>query len=403
MVKTIKKSSILLVIIILASCTATETPTVVTPATEISTEVTSEEVTSAAKTPTTEISTAKSPTTEPLNMDYEKITEEALNNEHKHEWIENGFNERHPHEMQYICECGATGTFGDKFATYTMDITGPSKEHPHNMIRMCSYCNKEIEDENLPTKLTWLLHGYESTHPHHAIIKCSQCDYTYIEKNITAMSNDVAKMSSTTSEEKHPHKRIFECTYKGCDHTLIFDDETADFELKTDPYNYGIAHPHYLFGMCDYNECGHQEALSEMTNWTWKDGVCSICGKAHHVLYSMNDGRVEITGLVTDTYPEDLKIPDFIEDHPVVIIGESAFRYSDSLKYVTLGVNIQEIRSFAFEGCVDLVQVIITAPVAPIIGEEVFARDTIIIIPVGAIGYEGQEWEHYNVIIQEEF
>ena len=63
-------------------------------------------------------------------VDIEKIVDEALKNEHEHVWVEDGFQELHPHRQKFKCACGATAVMGDKTADFTMTIVGVSKEHP---------------------------------------------------------------------------------------------------------------------------------------------------------------------------------------------------------------------------------------------------------------------------------
>ncbi len=287
-------------------------------------------------------------------INYEKIVEEALANEHDHVWVFDHYKEVHPHGAVYKCECDATFFKSGELADFTMKIIGPSEKHPHYMLEECSICHQQFENENLPTKITLLLYVYQDAHPHYAIIKCSQCDYTYIEYNTTAASRDVCKLQSTTHEEAHPHYLIFECTYKGCDYSFTDKRITAEFELETDDDNYGIAHPHYLYGSCSIDGCDHQEATSDIANWSYEDGVCSICVIARNVTSQASETSTTVTGLINNDFSGELLIPDNIEGKSVEIIGIDAFTGNNNITTVTIPDSVTIIEDRAFENCTNL-------------------------------------------------
>ncbi|MCK5757663.1 MAG: leucine-rich repeat domain-containing protein [Clostridiales bacterium] len=309
--------------------------------------------------PSQTVQEAPSATEKPLSdaekqaAEYERIAQEALDNEHDHVWVFSHFQEWHPHTAVYKCECGATGTFGEN-ADYTMTIIGPSEKHPHYMVEECSICKNHFVNENLPTELKWVLAGYTPEHPHYGIVKCSQCEYSYINKAITAHGNDVCQLIVDGAEDSHPHNLIIKCNYPGCDYSYIEKNTTAEWELETDSENYGIAHPHFLYGLCSYEGCHHAEKTTMIADWTWDDGVCSICGGAKDVLYASAGEGVMVTGTVEIEYAGHLRIPDLIEFKPVEIIGVEAFFEKTLMTSVSIPDSVRIIEAHAFENCINL-------------------------------------------------
>ncbi len=285
----------------------------------------------------------------------EKIVEEVLDKEHEHVWVFKHFQEVHPHSAVYECKCGATFLKYDEQADFKMTIIGPSEVHPHYMVEECSICKQHFVNENLPTKLTWLLSGYQSEHPHYAIIKCSQCDFTYIEYNTTAESRGVCKMQSTEAQAEHPHYLIFECTFEGCDYSFVDKNITAEYELETDENNYGVAHPHFLYASCTYDGCSYSEKTNAIADWEWdEDGVCSICGQAKDVLYKASETSVAVTGTVIEGHEGHLHIPGFIEGKPVDAIEAEAFYEKTQITSVYIPDSVMIIGRNAFENCINL-------------------------------------------------
>ncbi len=285
--------------------------------------------------------------------EYERIGQEALDNRHDHVWVFSHFQERHPHTAVYKCECGATGTFG-KNADYIMTIVGPSEKHPHYMVEECSICKNHFVNTNLPTELKWVLAGYTPEHPHYGIIKCSQCEYSYINKAITAHGNDVCQLIVDGAEESHPHHLIIKCNYPGCDYSYIEKNTTAEWELETDSENYSIAHPHFLYALCNYKGCPHVEKTTMIADWTWDDGVCSICGGAKDVLYKNLSTHIKVTGTIDPNMSGHLLIPSEIEWLIVADIGENAFAGQDMITSVHIPDSIEVIGMNAFADCINL-------------------------------------------------
>lgn len=248
-------------------------------------------------------------------MNIEKIVDEALANEHDHVWVFNHYQEVHPHRAVYKCACGATFNKSDEFADFTMKIIGPSENHPHYMLEECSICHQQFENENLPTKITLLLDGYQ---------------------------------------EEHPHYLIFECTYDGCDYSFVDMRITAEFDLETDSDNYGIAHPHYLYGSCSIDGCDHQEVTSDIADWSYEDGVCSICGMAKDVTHKTNATGTTITGLQNAGFVGELHLPEVIEGYLVESIGVNTFKGNENITIVNIPDSVVTIEAGAFKNCTNL-------------------------------------------------
>jgi len=300
---------------------------------------------------------------------YEQIASEVLKTEHQHVWVFDHYQEAHPHSAVYKCACGATFLKADETANFKMTIVGPSKNHPHYMLEECSICHQQFENENLPTKLTWLLNGYQKEHPHYAIIKCSQCDYTYIEYNMTALSQGVSKLISTKHEKEHPHHLIFECTFEGCDYSFVEKTITADFKIEANNKdNYSMEHPHYLFGSCSIDGCNYQELTKQMASWQWQDGVCSICGLAHNVKYAIDKNDAIITGLNKNVFDGNLVIPQTLEGRNVRTIGPDAFAGNNDIVSLKILDNLIIIEDRAFENCNNLT--LDTEHICPLCGIE---------------------------------
>jgi len=303
---------------------------------------------SSAPSPTGEMTDA-----EKLAAEYERIGQEALDNEHDHVWVFSHYQERHPHYAEYKCECGAT-KITNEVAPFTMTIVGKSEEHPHYMIEECSICKGHFVNENLPTELTWVLDGYTDEHPHYGKVKCSQCDYYEINKAITAENMGVSMLITEEATAEHPHYLIVKCTYPGCDYSYVEKNAQADWEYLTDPENYTDAHPHHLYGVCSYEGCRHETLLDETADWYWKDGVCSICGTAKDVKYTKDSAATRVTGLVDESYQGDLYIPSMIEGLPVESIEPEAFIAKPTLETVDLPDLVHFIGNSAFKGCTNL-------------------------------------------------
>lgn len=419
--------------------------------------------------------------------EYDRIAQEALDNEHDHVWVFSHYGERHPHYSEYKCECGATKLDGSKTADYKMTIVGKSSEHPHYMLEECSICKNHFVNENLPTELTWILDGYTDEHPHYGKVKCSQCDYYEINEAITAEGRGVSMLISEESIKEHPHYLIVKCTYPGCEHTYIEKNATDEWEYLTDSDNYSIAHPHHLFGVCDYDGCSHETLLDETADWSWDDGVCSICGIAKNFKYTKDDIGTRISGLTDEKFEGNLVVPELIENLSVISIESEAFQNAfgilsvklpDSLEIigarafsgcinltleaspsnpineffdeiyevpvsqsfellvsdleaghvpgymgnnlmivetesfmgcsslVTLcfGENLMEIQPFAFDGCSELRHIFFTSPNAPMLSPESFANvspELRIYVHAEATGYNGPEWEQYEIVYYE--
>jgi hypothetical protein len=75
----------------------------------------------------------------------------------------------------------------------------------------------------------------------------------------------------------------------------------------------------------------------------------TITNAATDFLYSIADGKVEITGVREETWA--VVIPERIESYPVTSIGEGAFTGNAMLECVTLPSTITSIQSNAFKGC----------------------------------------------------
>lgn len=305
--------------------------------------------------PSTSAQPTPNETQKPLTEEeIERITQEALDNEHDHVWIFSHFQERHPHDKVYKCECGATGTFGE-YADYTMKIVGISEKHPHYMVEECSICKNHFVNENLPTELRWVLAGYGEKHPHYGIVKCSQCEYSYINQAITSQGTGVSHLIVVGATEDHPHYLKVECNYSGCDHSYIEKNATAEWEMKSDPDNYSIAHPHFLYSTCSHGMCNHFEKTNAIADWTWDDGICSICGGAKNVLYKIiEDSYVSVTGTVETVHQGILHIPEMIEFKPVEIIGAEAFFENTLLESINIPDTVRIVERNAFENCISM-------------------------------------------------
>lgn len=351
-------------------------------------------------------------------IDYEEIAKKALENEHEHVWEFTGFSERHPHEATYKCSCGATKLTNETIADFDMKGIDFSEEHPHYLLRECSICKQQFIDESIKKEIKWFLDGYEKEHPHYAIIKCSECDYTKVEKNIPTKM----KLLVVGYEKEHPHKAIIKCNK--CDYSYVEQNGTAFdtgvCKLEVDKDNYDVAHPHFLFERCTYEGCLYDKKTNTMADWTWDDGVCSICGGAKDVLYNIENNKAIITGIINNN-SEKIIIPNIIEGYPVkiirnnafqdssikaikipdsvVLIEEFAFENCSNLGKLEIGNSIQEIRDLAFENC-KLNEIRINSSVAPIIGFNSFgmnAEEIVIYIHINSVGYDLVEWERYHI------
>jgi len=385
---------------------------------------TQEPVVSNTSNPTATTSNREKTEAEKQAEEYEKIAEEALKKEHDHSWVFSHFQERHPHTPEYKCSCGAVKVGGSDRAKYTMKIIGVSDNHPHYMLEKCSICNEVYANENLPSKIKWILDGYTEVHPHHGIVKCSRCDYFEINRAITSRGAGVSKLIVVGAKEEHPHHLIIECTYKGCEHSYIEKNAIAEWSVKTDANNYGIAHPHFLFGTCSYGSCSYSEKTNKIAQWDWDDGICSICGGTKDVLYEKMGSRIKITSAIDSNFQGHLHIPSVIEGLSVKDIGENAFaeqnlmlsiHIPDSietigtsafancilLKKIVFGPNLRLIDSFAFAGCIELEHITFASMVAPQIFPGTFAgisHELKIYVPVTSVGYDSQEWEQFEII-----
>ena len=350
-------------------------------------------------TPTKELSEAEKQAAE-----YEKIAQEALEKEHEHKWVLNGYQEGHPHSAEYTCECGAIRIVAHETAKFTMSMVGVSPEHPHYMLEECSICHQQFPNQNLPTELTWYISGYTESHPHYAILKCSQCEYTKTDTGITSESMGVSRLITEESTTEHPHYLIVKCDYPGCDHTYIEKNATDKWELLTDPENYSIHHPHHLFGTCSHDGCTHSELMDETADWTWKDGVCSICGVARDVKYDKDDVSTRVTGLVDAGFEGVLQIPSMIEGLPVTSIEPGSFRDGAGITEVYVPESVIFIGNHAFEGCMNLRTIHFESLVAPAIAPDSLMGmqpDTMIFVPIDSIGYDLPEWQMYNITYYE--
>jgi len=79
--------------------------------------------------------------------------------------------------------------------------------------------------------------------------------------------------------------------------------------------------------------------------------VCTVCGTARDITYTISDGCVTITGY-TGSYT-DLAIPANIEGYPVTVIGVDVFRRS-TLVSVSIPATVTVISEGAFDRCSDL-------------------------------------------------
>lgn len=91
-------------------------------------------------------------------------------------------------------------------------------------------------------------------------------------------------------------------------------------------------------------------------NWAIENGYGGILTvKPLSFTYHVNkaEGTVVITGL-NDKAAEQVAVPERIENCPVVAIGEEAFAYCDSLRYVKLPESVKRIGKGAFRMCKNL-------------------------------------------------
>lgn len=355
------------------------------------------------------------------------ITEAEQNEQHnydEHEWERFGYSERHPHYVEYKCACGATLQTGET-ASFGMTIVGPSVTHPHNMVESCSICGEHFENPNLPTTLTWILQGYTKDHPHYMITKCSQCSVTEINTAVTAIDNGACSYVAESATAEHPHNMIITCTYEGCDYEQIDPTHTAEWAIEIDDENnYSVTHPHYLFGVCNYEGCDHVEQTNQTVDWTWEDGVCSICGQHKKMLYTQTPTGKAITGVQEDFADSHYDIPSTIGNEPVTeiwsrafaglpilqsvvipegvrLIGDGAFTDCPELSAVIIPPSVCIIENRAFASCPSLKEVEINTLVAPVITAEIFAGchpDMVIYVPEGAEGFQIGPWEELPVV-----
>ena len=353
-----------------------------------------------------------------------KAEEKEVHKYNEHEWVYTGDSERHPHYKEYKCACGATLVTGET-ADYEMKIIGPSKEHPHYMLEECSICGGQFPNSDMPTTLTWILHGYTADHPHYMITKCSQCDYTEVNQSVTALDNGACNLVYESDTATHPHYRIISCDFEGCTYSKIDETHTGEWEIEIDDENnYSVAHPHYLFGLCNYDGCDHVEQTNQTADWTWEDGICSICGQHKKMLYTQTPTGKAITGVQEDFADSHYDIPSTIGNEPVTeiwsrafaglpilqsvvipegvrLIGDGAFTDCPELSAVTIPPSVYIIEDRAFASCPKLKEVEINTLVAPAITAEVFAGchpDLIIYAPEGAEGFQIGPWEELPVV-----
>ena len=333
-------------------------------------------------------------------------------------------------------------------------MDGYEKEHPHHPIIKCTYpgCDHSYIENNSTSVDTGhsklIVSGYTDEHPHYAIVKCTfeGCSHTYIEKNLTAEWE--LETDSDNYGIAHPHYIYGECSHNGCTHTektnMIADWEWKDGvcsicgQAKNVVYTdmgegkmvTGLVEPGYEghLGIPSYIEFKPVEII----------GVGAFHGNALITSVSIPD-TVRIieahafencTGIQLDPMyicpickiepglREEPECPlcgmfegDPLSGHPVgnigfgvEIIGHSAFMNCTSLKSIHFGEHIHEIMDFAFAGCINLKRISFSAMVAPNIFPGTFeglSPETRIFIPVGAVGYEGPEWDMFEMVFYE--
>ena len=118
------------------------------------------------------------------------------------------------------------------------------------------------------------------------------------------------------------------------------------------------------------------EQYGEPLGHDYKDRVCTRCGEHYSskgLEYALNgDGNsYTVKGIGTST-DADVIIPAIYNDKPVTSIGNSAFRYCDGLKSVTIPEGVTIIDRYAFKACGKLTSITIPDSVISI-GEGAFS------------------------------
>lgn len=214
---------------------------------------------------------------------------------HKHEYLDLGYEDNHPHNLYYECECSLKKYLGSR--TFLKD---------------CERCQKEEEELKNHTH-DFSVYYYEDEHPHWEYYGCDCGARQYLENQRFEVDDCseciIFNQSHTHSYDEryyhdlHPHSVYEKCecgaySYLGyCEY--VNDCDKCSEELKSHTHNFNnyyfeSAHPHWEYYGCD---CGAREYLYNQRT------TCSDCSEC--IAFEKNHKHVFNQQYCYKTHPHE--------------------------------------------------------------------------------------------------
>ena len=185
---------------------------------------------------------------------------------------------------------------------------------------------------------------------------CTNCGDSYTDSKTDALGHDWQETSRTEAKCEQDGSIRYTCT-RNASHT-----KTETIPATGHTYSASVTLPTCTAGgytTYTCSSCGDQytDDFTFADGHSYRDGVCTVCGKVQFWDYTIRDGEATITGYSGDAVY--LEIPAVLQGVPVTAIAERAFQQNDKIEFVAIPDCVRSVGSYAFSDCLGLKEVYI--------------------------------------------
>ena len=185
---------------------------------------------------------------------------------------------------------------------------------------------------------------------------CSVCGDSYTNSETDALGHDWQETSRTEAKCEQEGSVQYVCSHDAS-HT-----KTETIPATGHTYSALVTLPTCTAGgytTYTCSSCGDQytDDFTFAAGHSYRDGVCTVCGKVQFWDYTIRDGEAVITGYSGGAVY--LEIPAVLQGVPVTAIAERAFQQNNTIEFVAIPDCVRSVGSYAFSDCLALKEVYI--------------------------------------------